>query len=291
MAMRKGMMAASLWMGALAGVSSATAVAAKNWSDWSLPASIETLPRSSDALNGPSLDGCASLSPDGLTLAFNSFRSGNQQIYLARRESTAEGFGDPVPLDAVNTPFLESCPTLTRGNRLYFTSSRADAGDLYVSKYGPKGWSAPERLGPTVNTPGTVEESATFYEDEEGREVMLFSRRPPGPLVGPGGRIFQSIDGGPAEPVGGGVHSQASDNRPSVTQDGRQIFWDSLRGGTLRVWTATRTSQGWDQAVSVDQMGAATRPSVSPKGEMLLLGLNGDIYFSARERVSNADKD
>jgi hypothetical protein len=275
----------SIGMGLLA----TAAVAMPAFDEWSAAADIETLPGSSSDLNSASIDGCASMSPDGLTLAFNSFRSGNQQIYLASRASKAEGFGDPVLLPSpINTPSLEACPTLARGNRLYLTSSRDDPGDLYLSRLGPKGWSEPERLGAEINNPGTVEESLTVYEDDEGREVRVFSRRPAGPLVGPGGKIYQSLDGAPATLVAGGPHSSSSDNRPSITHDGRTIMWDSLRAGPLAVYTATRSnrSESWGQAVQLTQLGAATRPSVSWDGEMLLLGVNSDVYFSSRSKVA-----
>lgn len=271
----------------IAALTATAAGALPPFSDWSSPANIETLPESSTDLNSDSIDGCASISPDGLTLAFNSFRTGNQQIYLAKRSSTAEGFGEPEMLPApINGPGIESCPTIARGNRLYFTSTRGEPGDLFVSKLGPNGWSDPERLGPNVNNNGTVEESASIYEDDQGREVLVFSRRPAGPLVGPGQKIYQSVDGAPATLVAGGPHSSSSDARPSVTHDGRTIFWDSLRSGGLGIWYATRsnTSEPWGQAVHLSQLGTATRPYVGWDGELLIIGAFTDIYFSTREK-------
>ena len=275
--------------GCVTALTATAAVALPPFGEWSAPADVETLPESSVDVNSTSIDGCASISPDGLTLAFNSFRTGNQQIYLATRASTSEGFGDPVMLPApVNGPGIDSCPTLTHGDRMYFTSARGDPGDLFVSKLGPTGWSEPERLGPNINNTGTVEESVGIYEDDEGREVLLFSRRPAGPLVGPGGKIYQSVDGAPATLVEGGPHSSSSDNRPSVTHDGRTIFWDSLRGGGLGIWYATRsnTSEPWWQAVQLGQLGAAIRPYVGWNGEMLLLGVATDTYFATREKAA-----
>ena len=272
------------------------AAAMPPFGEWSAPASIETLPGSSTDVNTASIDGCASISPDGLTLAFNSFRTNNQQIYLARRSSTSEGFGDPEMLPApINGPAQEFCPTITHGNRLYFSSSRGgEPGDIYVSKLGPKGWSEPVSLGPAVNTAGTVEESASIYEDDEGREVLLFSRRPPGPLVGPDGKIYQSVDGAPATLVGGGVNSTSSDNRPSVTHDGRTIFWDSQRTGTLGgpdIWYATRSSisQTWGQAVQVSEVnsvGAETRAYVGWQGDEMILTRDADMYVANREKAT-----
>ena len=272
------------------------AMAMPAFTDWSAPADIESLPGSSSEVNSASIDGCASISPNGLTLAFNSFRSGNQQIYLAHRSSTSEGFGAPEMLpEPVNGPAQEFCPTIMQGNRLYFSSSRGgDPGDIYVSKLGPKGWSSPQNLGSSVNAAGSVEESATFYEDDDGREVLLFSRRPPGPLVGPNGKVYQSVGGAPATLVGGGVNSSSSDNRPSVTHDGKTIFWDSQRTGSRGgpdIWYATRgsTSETWGQAVHLSQVStsaADTRPYVSWDGETLIVSANNDMWISTREKAA-----
>jgi hypothetical protein len=278
---------------AIIGLTTAAVMAMPSFGDWSTPVNVESLPGSSAEINTTSIDGCASISPDGLTLAFNSFRTGNQEIYLATRSSTSQGFGDPVMLPApINTTAIESCPTIARGNRLYFTSSRGDPGDLFMSKLGPKGWSDPERLGPAVNLAGMVDEAPTFYEDEDGREVMLFSRRPPGPLVGPDGKIYQSVDGAPATLVQGGPHSSASDNRPSVTHDGRTIFWDSSRTGSLGgpdIWYATRSSlsQPWGQAVHLSEISSTandTRPYVGRNGEVMIISAASDIWFSERSK-------
>lgn len=280
----------------VAGLCAATAaaLAMPPFGNWTAPANIETLPGSSTEVNSPSIDGCASISPDGLTLAFNSFRSLNQQIWLATRSSTSEGFGDPVMLPSpINTQAQESCPTITRGHRLYFTRSTgvAGTGDLFVSKLGPNGWSNPTNLGPAINTSDNVEEGVSFYEDDEGREVLVFSRRPNGAFVGPGGHIYESVNGAPAALVAGGPHSSGSDNRPSVTHDGKTIFWDSLRGGGSDIWYATRssTSEPFGQAIQLSQVNTAlaeTRPFVSWDGGMLIVSANSDIWFATREKLN-----
>ena len=284
-----------------AAVAVASAVTAKNWEDWGAPASIESLPGSSTALNTPAIDGCASTSADGLTLAFNSDRGGNHDIYLATRASKSQGFGNPVRLPApINTDSVDACPTMGPGNRLYFTSFRHDpAGDLYVSKRGPDGWGAATRLGPNINTPGLMEETADFYEDEDGREVMVFTRRQ---VSGAGGKIYESVEGGPADLIAGGPHSSASDNRGSVTRDGLTIFWDSTRTGTLGgpdLWYATRssTSQPFGAAVHLVELSSPAfdaRPFISKDGTLLTFasGRTGsespapDMWFVTRSKAT-----
>ena len=279
---------------------SATAVAAKNWGDWNTPVNVESLPGSSSNINTPSIDGCASTSPDGLTLLYNSFQDGNFDIFMATRSSTSEGFGETVRLPApINTSANDSCPTLGPGNRLYFSSNRDDPSyDIYVSKRGPEGWSQPQNLGPNINTPGWLDESPAFFETEDGHQVMLFSSRQNG---GAGdGNIYQSIDGGPKILVGGGPNSSASDNRPSVTRDGLTIFFDSDRTGGLGlsdIYYATRstTSEPFGPAIHVPELNSAStdsRPVLSKDGSFLVFGSGRpggqgpDIWYASREKVT-----
>lgn len=277
----------------------AAAAAMPPFGSWSEPFSIESLPGSSKSLNTAAIDGCASLSHDGLTIAFNSNRTGDQDIYVAVRGSTAEGFADPVRLPApVNSAGNEFCPTLRQGNRLYFSSTRHDpAGDLYLSRSGPKGWSEPQRFGSNINEDGMMEESAAFYEDPQGREVMLFSRRPPS---GIGGKIYQSVDGGAATLVAGGPHSSAADNRPSVTHDGKTIFFDSTRAGSQGpdIWYATRSNSNssWGAAIHLPHLsspGFDARPFVSWDGSLMTFSSNRagsespapDIWMTSRDKA------
>jgi hypothetical protein len=288
----------SVWAVSLIALASATALGAKNWDEWSAPSNLESLSGSSPAVNTPAVDGCASHSPDGLTIIFNSNRGGNQDLYMAKRSSTDAGFGAPVRLPApVNTSANEACPTIATGNRLYFSSDRTDPGyDIYVTKHGPNGWSQPANLGPNINRDGYLDESAAFYEDGD-HQVMLFSSRSPGDDVG---KIYQSVDGGPRSLVQGGPHSSASDNRPSVTRDGLTIFFDSTRTGSLGgpdLYYATRssTSQPFGSAIHLQQLSSPAldaRATISKDGSFITFSSNRsgsespapDIWFASREK-------
>lgn len=285
-------------IGALALLATATtAIAATNWDHWSIPQSIEALSGSSTLINTTFIDGCAAQSRDGLTLFFNSNRAGNHDLYMATRTSKGEGFGDPVRLPApVNgTTSDEACPTIRSGGQLYFSSNREDpAYDLYVTRHGPKGWTTPQRLGPNINS-AQLDESAAFYEDDSGNEVMLFCRRN---LNGTGGKIYQSVNGGPASVVAGGPNSSASDCRPSVTKDGKTMFFDSTREGglggpDLYYSTRSNTHEPWGTAVHLQALSSSgfdARPFISWDGSMLTYSSNRtgskspapDIWFVTR---------
>jgi Tol biopolymer transport system component len=295
------MLNVNLAKGALATVLLAgSALAMPPFGEWDSPARLDTLPGSSPNINSPAVDGCASLSRDGLTLIFNSNRTGNFDLYVARRSSKSEGFGTPERLPSpVNTASNESCATFAPGNQIVFASDREDSAyDLYATKRGPNGWSAPQNLGPNINRPGWLEESAAFYEDGD-HEVMLFSSRLPS---GAEGKIYQSVDGGPASLVAGGPHSSASDNRPSITHDGKTIFWDSDRYGTLGgpdLYYATRsaTSEPFGPAIHLESLssgGFDARPFVSWDGTMLIyssirtgnVSAAPDMWFSTRSMAN-----
>jgi hypothetical protein len=275
------------------------AVAMPPFGDWSAPVNLASLPGSSPAMSTPAVDGCASLSPDGLTIAFTSNRSGNFEVYVATRPSKSRGFGAPVPLPApINSTANDSCPTLVQGNRMFFSSDCDDpAYDLYVAHRVAGSWSV-THLGPNINQPGWEEESAAIFEDGD-REVMLFSRRR---LDGSEGKIYQSVDGGPASLVAGGPHSSASDNRPSITHDGKTIFFDSDRYGTLGgpdLYYSTRSSmsQPFGPAIhlpALSSSGFDARPFISWDGATLTFSSARpgnaspapDMWFATRPRAT-----
>lgn len=289
-------------LGAIA-LANATAGEAKNWGDWSAPVSIETLAGSSSLVNTPAVDGCPSLSPDGLDLYFTSNRPGGLggvDIWMASRSDRSSGFGSPVNLGApINGPGNESCPGITQGNRLFFTSTRDDpAGDLYVTRRGPNGWGPIQRLGPNINSDGAIEEAVALFEDEDGRAIIHFNS---------GSDIYYSVDFGPRQLASGGINSSSIDKRPGIRKDGLEIFWDSERYGTLGgsdFWTATRSSisSSWGTARHLPELSAPgpggffgpgfdARPFLSWDGSMLIFGsvrAGGegvvDLYVSFREQ-------
>lgn len=278
------------------------AAAMPPFGDWSDPANLASLPGTGSGISTPAVDGCASLSPDGLSIAFTSNRTGNFDIYVAARPSKSAPFGNAVRLPApISTSANEACPTLVQGNRMFFSSDRDDpAYDLYEARRVAGSWSV-TRLGPNINRPGWLDESAAIFEDGD-HEVMLFSSRSPD---GDQGKIYQSIDGGPASLVAGGPHSSASDNRPSITHDGLTIFFDSNRWGTLGdqdLFYATRsnTSEPFGDAIHLESLsspGFDARPFISWDGTMLTFSSARagnpspapDIWFATRSRATGRE--
>jgi Tol biopolymer transport system component len=291
------------WAVGIAALAGASAVGAKNWGSWSAPANLNTM--STPDINSGAVDGCASHSPDGLTIVFNSNRltpagDSSQNLYMATRASTSDDFGAAILLPSpVNSSSQEACPTIRPGKKLYFASNRDDpAYDIYVTRLGNNGWSAPTRLGPNINTNGMMEEAPAFYEDDQGREVMVFTRRSPTSLTGAGGKLYYSVDGGPSFPVQGGPDSNAGDNRASFTKDGLTIFWDSVRGGPmpdLYYATRTNTTEPFGDAIALTGLngpGFDARPYISWDGSFLTFssGRAGNITLAPDMWIAERDK-
>lgn len=241
---------------------------------WSAPTNLQAMPGTGPGFSTPAVDGCASMSPDGLSIAFTSNRTGNFDLYVAHRANRLVGFGSPAALPVpINTSGNEACPTLASNNRIFFSSDRDDPSyDIYVAQPSGGHWSV-TRLGANINRPGWLDESAALFRLGP-QEVMLFSSRHPD---GTGGAIYQSIDGGPAMLVAGGPNGGGSNNRPSITTDGRTIFFDSNRAGTLGdqdLYYATRFNPltGFGPAMHLTTLsgpGFEARPFISSDGRML----------------------
>lgn len=276
------------------------AVVAQPFGAWSTPVSAEF--GSDPALNTASNDGCPILSPDGLSLYMATNRpggAGGQDIWVARRATTNSGWGAPVNLTEVNSNVDDFCPSPVRGGGLFFVSRRHEAnGDIYFTRQRPNGSFEPAvRLGPNINSP-LEEWSPSFFNDEQDRPVLYFSRNTPGTNTHD---IYYSVDYGPAQPAPG-LEGPLSEARPNVRKDGREIVFDSNRPGLggQDVWTSTRASTGvpWGTPVhlaAVSSPANDTRASLSWDGTFLLVGSNregsegaADIYVSHRAGPGNA---
>lgn len=140
------------------------------------------------------------ISQDGRMLIFTgcNYREsfGSCDLYLSYL--TPDGWGAPENLgDSVNTEFWESGPSLSPDKRdLYFSSNRSGGyggSDIYVSHYLANGqWSAPENLGPEINTAGdeycpfihadnqTLYFSSNAHEGYGGSDLYVVRKLPSG---------------------------------------------------------------------------------------------------------------
>jgi hypothetical protein len=151
-----------------------------------------------------------------------------------RAEVTDEGWGESAPLPSpVNTRSFESYASDTIDGTLYFFSGRPGGKGrfyLYRSAFRAGTYADPANLEP-LNT--ECDEWDPFVAPDES--YVIFCSTKPGGL----GRddlyiSFRGKDGrwSPPKNMGDAINSAGSENRPSVTRDGKYFFFTSTRNGS-----------------------------------------------------------
>jgi Tol biopolymer transport system component len=178
------------------------------------------------------------LSPDGIMLYFTSRRPGvapagaeeNSDLWVVVRGEN--GWGQAVNLgEPVNTAASELYPSVTEDGTLYFFGDArggAELGGAYVARLTEGSYSEPELLGPTINTEHGVFDP--FIAPDESF-IIFASDRPEGSGDGDLYISFRQDDGtwGEAMNLGSTINSPQTDFCPSVTKDGKYLFFSSRR--------------------------------------------------------------
>lgn len=181
-------------------------------------------------------EGALNISQDGQWLIFTgcNFPEGYGSCDLYISYLTPEGWSAPDNLGRnFNTEFWESAPSLSPDKRdLYFTSNRPGGyggNDIYVCHREENGrWSAPENLGPSINTRG--DESAPFIHADN--QTLYFTSNS---LPGYGGDdlfvVRKGADGKWGEPENLGYPINTIENEGSlvVASDGKTAYYASDR--------------------------------------------------------------
>lgn len=177
----------------------------------------------------------------------------NARILVATRAGEDDIWSALQPIAFSDDRWADSDPWLTPdGRTLYFISTRPAPGreegradyDIWRAHRTAAGWSAPEHLGPSVNSRG----------QELGPELhggtLYFSS---GRKSGKGGLdIYQAAatpDGfAPATLLDGALNTAASESDFTLRPDrGAALFWRSGEGGTAAIHISYRTARGWSE--------------------------------------------
>jgi Concanavalin A-like lectin/glucanases superfamily/WD40-like Beta Propeller Repeat/Dockerin type I domain len=183
-------------------------------------------------------DSGPSISADGLSLYFASERFGGYggpDLYVAPRRTIEEPWGTPVNLGPiVNSSSYDNHPSISAdGLTLFFESARDGGYDIYVTQRATTDseWIAPMSLGPATNTiynelsPDISSDGLSLFFDRRGatgdRDIWVLARNPrsDGPTV--------AVNLGP--PVDTGYE----DTDPSISADGRTLYFASTRPGGI----------------------------------------------------------
>jgi Tol biopolymer transport system component len=290
------------------------------FTSWSPAINVQSIPGTDPELNTASNDGCPTLASDGRTLFMASNRPGGlggQDIWMATRESPDAPWGAPVNLGApVNSAADDFCPSPTRnGHLFFFVSTRAGGcggSDIYVTRWRNEnlGWEEPVNLGCDINSAGN--EASPFLVHQAGGTVLYFSSNraggysseASGAITGDDDIYVSEWHGGVFEPAQlvAGINTEFNDSRPNLSRDGRELFFDSNRTGTIGgadIYSAFRASalDPWsvpeNLGSDVNSPAAETRASLSWDGTTLVFGSmraggegSTDVYMTTRVRVA-----
>lgn len=194
------------------------------------------------------------LRQDELEIYFASTRYGSEDVLVATRSSTAEPFGVPLPVPAVDTGWVETTPELSPdGLVLLFASNRSGDMDVYYTTRASLDlpWIAPLPLD-DINTI-TTETAATIQAD--GTTIHWCSDRMPSRG---GADLWQGTWGGGTV---GGVSRVLELSTPQLdcpgngSDDMAWLFIESGREGSLGqhdIWVAQRLDDGtYDEPINV----------------------------------------
>jgi hypothetical protein len=303
----------------------APALASGSYSAWSDPQNLGGLVNSAATEQQPAL------SKDGLSLYFASNRTGGLgafDIWVAQRACR-----DGCPWDAaqvvtaLNSQFPDISPGLSRdGHQLFFASQRPNGHcsvnppataqcdrDLWVSYredvHNDFGWQTPVNLGDVPNGVNSANEelAPSYLENDEADSPQLFFNNgviSGGALVGGDIYVSQMVDGiwGLPSPVAE-INSPFSDQRPSISHDGLELYFWSDRDGAAQLWVATResASDSWSDPVLLPSP-INDAPTIQPfiyahgRTETLLFvrgvpgtGSGRDLWMSERTRLSSRE--
>ncbi len=181
-------------------------------------------------------DSGPSISSDGLSLYFASERPGGYggpDLYVASRRSIEEPWGTPMNLGrTVNSSSYDNHPSISAdGLTLFFGSARDGGYDLYMTQRATTDseWIAPVSLGSATNTgynelsPNISSDGLSLFFDRRGaggdRDIWVLARNPrsDGPAV--------AVNLGPP------VNTGYEDTDPSISADGRTLYFGSTRPG------------------------------------------------------------
>jgi OmpA-OmpF porin, OOP family len=208
--------------------------------------------------------------------------------------------------DTVNAFVMQYFPVLTADQQQLIFTRRMGGGpnddeDLVISKKSPRGrWGEPESLSKNINT-RLNEGTCTISAD--GRKLIFTS------CVGRQGYgscdLFQSVRIGDewTEPknLGQNVNSTEWESQPSLSADGRTLYFVSdRRGGVGRrdIWVSNLDEKGdWTRAKNAGKPINTVYDEISPfihvNNRVLYFASNGlvgfggyDIFFSERDSLA-----
>jgi Tol biopolymer transport system component len=228
------------------------------------------------------------ISADGLELFFISDRDGPPRIYTAARASTDAPFGPPVPVTALwsSSSFHDGGPELSQDAlRIWFSRSDADhvPEAIYTATRPSRSldWSEPHRIVelPTpAQSPNVSRDGLKLYFSipvVERDEIYSATR----PTATATWRNLRPVNR---------FNSESLDAAVTTARGDREAYFESDRGGALRLYRSTRAvDDPWSIPEVVEDLPGATRADVTPDGRRMVMMMHpaggvADLYESTR---------
>jgi len=185
--------------------------------------------------------GTPALSPDGRTLYFSSNRPLEQSLQsfepsnIWMVQKTSSGWSDPQELGPpINSSSYERCPSLARDGTMYFQSNVPGGKgkiDIYMASSENGRFAMPVNLGGAVNTEGV--EADPCIAPDQSYLVFYSYGRDDGHGEGDLYVSFRDADDNwtKAMNLGPTINTEAEENFPALSPDGKYLFFSSTREG------------------------------------------------------------
>ena len=227
---------------------------------------------------------------------------------------------NPVPFKLknmgsnVNSKYNEYLPSVTADEQTLVITRRlprdtasteissSDQEDFYIShKLNDSTWSKALPLGPPINTPGN--EGAQCISPDGKAIYFTACERPDG--YGSCDLYYSEKIGntwGVPKNMGPVVNSDKWDSQPSISSDGKTLYFTSARGGgkgNMDIWKTVKDDKGvWGKPTnlgdSINTPGGEMSPFIHPDDQTLYFSSNGhlgmggfDIFYSRKDSAGN----
>lgn len=181
-----------------------------------------------------SLDNDMCLSADNKRLIWRSWRAlpdGNapkDHSYLWYADRTEKGWSEAKPLLCDNAPVRTGYPSISRKGTLYFAHRKDGILGIYRAERLDDSYGAPSFVTTIINE--SIIHGDMFIAPDE--RYMIVSCRDDSGKIGFGGLdlyiVFQKDNGSwtEARNMGSDINTQAGENCPQVTPDGKYLFFN-----------------------------------------------------------------
>jgi Tol biopolymer transport system component len=212
-------------------------------------------------LNTASSESDASLTEDELEIFFASDRSGNAEIWTARRTSPIDPWGEASLVAELADPETETDPEISPdGLHLFFSSFRGGNNDVWESSRATRSsaWSAPVAIAEL----SSVEQECCVAISDDGLRVVLASNR----LAAAETNLYAASRESLASPWGAPVlltelNTERDESNPYWAAGERRLYFDSNRTGSMGlrdIFVAARPSiaDPFGEAASIPEISS-----------------------------------